>query len=478
MNTTYLNLDLQQYTVKSLRELEIKQMLNEHSSMHITALLYDEQKDNDIYDTKAGTQIALEQKNGEQNELLFQGIVTKIAIEKKQDIYYLNIEALSNTYLLDIKKVSQSFQNVNMTYIDMIKKVLQPYQGSDVIDNASEGKTIENLIVQYMETDWEFIKRVVSHFHAGVVPFHLTDKPKFTIGIPKGENIGDLQQYHYSIEKDIERYLKSSQNDNENLKELDTVLFHIQTNQNFNIGDSATFQNISLYIKQKTMKMQNGVMIYDYILSSENSFTQDSICNENIAGISLKGKVLEVIGDMVKVQLEIDAEQTKKEEAYPFQYTTMYTAEGNTGWYCMPEIDDTVMIYFPTEQEKYAVGVNSIRVQNKGSDKIGDTDVKYFRTKNGKELKFSPEEILITCCNGTDEKTGEKHITYIRLHDNNGIEMMSTEPIFLKSDDNIALQAKEQIFFAAKEEIVFKCKTSQITINDMVDIAGKEIRMN
>jgi len=120
MNTTYLNLDLQQYTVKSLKELEIKQMLNEHSSMHITALLYDEQKDNDIYDTKAGTQIALEQKSGEQNELLFQGIVTKIAIEKKQDIYYLNIEALSNTYLLDIKKVSQSFQNVNMTYIDMI----------------------------------------------------------------------------------------------------------------------------------------------------------------------------------------------------------------------------------------------------------------------------------------------------------------------------------------------------------------------
>ena len=58
MNTTYLNLDLQQYTVKSLKELEIKQMLNEHSSMHITALLYDEQKDNDIYDTKAGTQIA------------------------------------------------------------------------------------------------------------------------------------------------------------------------------------------------------------------------------------------------------------------------------------------------------------------------------------------------------------------------------------------------------------------------------------
>lgn len=38
--------------------------------------------------------------------------------------------------------------------------------------------------------------------------------------------------------------------------------------------------------------------------------------------------------------------------------------------------------------------------------------------------------------------------------------------------------AGEQIFFVAKEEILFKCKTSQITINQMIDIAGKEVRIN
>ena len=27
-------------------------------------------------------------------------------------------------------------------------------------------------------------------------------------------------------------------------------------------------------------------------------------------------------------------------------------------------------------------------------------------------------------------------------------------------------------------EILFKCKTSQITINQMIDIAGKEVRIN
>ena len=136
----------------------------------------------------------------------------------------------------------------------------------------------------------------------------------------------------------------------------------------------------------------------------------------------------------------------------------------------MPEVEDTVLIDFPTKEEKDGVGMNALRVQGKGSDKISDPDVKYFRTKNGKELKFSPEEILITCCNGTDEKTGEKHVIYMRLHEKNGIEIASTEPI--------DLQAGEQIFFVAKEEILFKCKTSQITINQMIDIAGKEVRIN
>ena len=40
----------------------------------MTALLYDEQKDTNIYDTKSGTQIALQQK-GEQQQILFQGVV-------------------------------------------------------------------------------------------------------------------------------------------------------------------------------------------------------------------------------------------------------------------------------------------------------------------------------------------------------------------------------------------------------------------
>ncbi len=44
MNSTYLELGIQQYMIKSLKELEMKEKINEHSSLHMTALLYDEQR--------------------------------------------------------------------------------------------------------------------------------------------------------------------------------------------------------------------------------------------------------------------------------------------------------------------------------------------------------------------------------------------------------------------------------------------------
>ena len=149
------------------------------------------------------------------------------------------------------------------------------------------------------------------------------------------------------------------------------------------------FQDIPLYIKQKNSKnTAKGVLVYEYILSNENSFTQDKLYHEGIIGLSLKGRVLEAIQDTVKVQLEIDAEQTKKEEAYPSLYTTSYTAEGNSGWYCMPEVDDTVMIYFPTKEEKDAVGVNSIENVGKRWRQNERPSSKIFQNKKRKRIKI------------------------------------------------------------------------------------------
>lgn len=156
----------------------------------------------------------------------------------------------------------------------------------------------------------------------------------------------------------------------------------------------------------------------------------------------------------------------------------MYTAEGNSGWYCMPEVDDTVLIYFPSKEEHLAVAMNSIRVLNKSTDKLERNDIKYFRTADGKELMFSPEEILITCINGKDKDSGEEKVTYIRLNQNTGIEIISTEPISFKSDKGITLFAEDTLKILSQKQIRLKCKTSEIVIDSKIDICGEDVKIN
>lgn len=112
----------------------------------------------------------------------------------------------------------------------------------------------------------------------------------------------------------------------------------------------------------------------------------------------------------MKVKLEIDDEQSI-ETSWQLPYSTPYTAAGNSGWYIMPEVGNTVLIYFPNKEEDSAIVLNSIRVQNTGADKIGDPADKYLRTVHGKEIKLAPDELMITCSNWTNSELEIKEDT-------------------------------------------------------------------
>ena len=135
----------------------------------------------------------------------------------------------------------------------------------------------------------------------------------------------------------------------------------------------------------------------------------------------------------------------------------------------MPEKGDTVLINFPTWEEVDAVGSGSVRVKEEDSDDLEDPDVKIFRTRDGKEIRFTPEEILITCVE--DE-------VYLRLNQESGIEIISSGPIRFQSDKGIKLEADETIKLFAKDQVLMKCKTSQIMIDDQIDICGEDVKIN
>lgn len=449
-------------------ELTIVKRINDHARVKVVAVVPEGEEDKYINITKTNTNIEIRNEDDSGVTTLFKGIVTDIEVKAVRGVYYVSIDGMSTTFNLDLKIKRRSFQNKDLTYVSLIKEVIKDYPGADFIDVAAGSKKIEKVIVQYDETDWQFLKRMASHFNAGLIPDTNSDKPKFWFGIAQGGEKGTIEQFNYSVSKRIGDFRFSSENYIEGIDEKDFTYYKVETDAVLNIGDSISFQGKNLYVSQSTTKMKDGVVVNEYLLTHEKGMSQNLILNEKIKGASIEGKVLEIKEDNVRVHLEIDEVQNK-EEAYWFPYSTYYTSEGQTGWYCMPEIDDYVKLYFPTNREEEGVIVNSIRRRTKGGDFITDPDIKFFRTKFGKELMFSKDEIMIT---GKDDEI------IIRLIEDEGIEIYSSKDIKIKADKGLFIESGKNINISAGSKINVTCKDSQIEMNGITTIKGKQVKTN
>ena len=88
---------------------------------------------------------------------------------------------------------------------------------------------------------------------------------------------------------------------------------------------------------QAVASLSKGEFKLSYLLLPAQGIRQNLHRNPKLSGASLSGVVLDRDKDRVRLHLEVDPEQ-KKEEACWFPYASAYTAEGNSGWYFMPEV--------------------------------------------------------------------------------------------------------------------------------------------
>ncbi len=448
--------------------LNIHKKINDHARADFTALVPEGEKDKYLLQTKSQTAIEIKYKDSSGSTCLFKGIIKHIEVKAIKDVYFLYVEAVSYTFNLDVKLKRRSFQNKDMTYKKLIDEVMEGYSG-DYKDTASKGENTDKFIIQYDETDWTFLMRMASRFNTGLVVDVFSDKPKFWFGIPEGDKKGNLEEFNYSVSKRIDDFRMSSENYIDGIDERDFIYYKIVTDKLFNIGDTINFEDKSLFVSESVAYISKGVFLHEYTLNPKNGMSQNRIFNENVLGASVEGKVIEIKEDKLRLHLEeIDNDQ-KQDEAFWFPYSTYYTTEGQTGWYCMPELDDYVKLYFPNNKEEEGVVINSIRKRTKGGDFIKDPEVKFFRTKYGKEIMFNEKEIMIT---GKDEEV------LIRLVGEEGIEIYSKKDIKIKADKDISIESGKTIQISAGSKINLECKASQIEMNGVTTIKGSKVKTN
>lgn len=365
-----------------------------------------------------------------------------VRIEKIEGVYYASLEAKSGTSIMDVKKKNASFQKSNTTYYDIIKKVIKEYPKSDFIDYTKASSEVDELIVQYEETDFEFIKRLSTKLKTVVISDDSCNFPRFYLGVPTKKNVL-LEKNSYSVIKNLSLFNDVYYNDSEGIVEKSFIGYQIVSGKILFVGDSVTFNDETLVVSKATSEMIKSELINTYTLVPEMGLGQKNILNAKIKGESLEGKVLEALDTSLKVQLDIDTETSN---------WFKYIPETSNFMYNMPCRGDKVKVYFPSVKEDEAI-VTRVAYKASGGNSTLDPDTKYFSNPEGRRIQFAPKGIELKV---KDDKLNNSKI-FIKLNDEKGIEIISDNQIKIGSDSNITLKARNISIFSQQQVRILSC---------------------
>ncbi len=447
-----------------LEELTISRKINDHVRVHLRGVLLGEDAvlgDQYVKVTDEQTKVTIDHLNeaGSFIRNLFTGMIARIKVEHEGGNTYLEAECVSYTYKMDTHIKKQSFQDVKLTYGELLDKFESKYQA--VIKNMIGEKTpLGEFTLQYNETDWEFLRRLASRCGTGLIADAATAQPRFWFGVPKNE-----KSYQYRELEVIKCQLGKRVAENHSI----FVYYQLETTRMLNIGDKIAFKDgRELYISEANAVLKEDTLRFIYTLGTHDDLGRKEIYNQQIVGVLMSARVIAVEKETVKLNFDLDKEHVAKEKAFPFTYATTYNAAGNTGWYCMPEVGDKVQLYFPVNEESRAFAIAASR---SAGGKTTDAAVKYWRNKQGREIKFSKEEIEIS----VTSKAGK--ISLIKFNGKNGFVINSKKRIELVNTKKINLNAKQKVQIEAKEAIKLDVKQSNLQLDGSVKVNGIAVKM-
>lgn len=359
---------------------------------------------------------------------LFCGLINDINVKKSGGVSSITVKTVTSSIKLDRERKTRSFQNKEMTYRDIIEKVTSDYQNVQIIWCIDEDKAIDRPIIQYKETDWEFIIRLTSHFHSGVWVDETKESIRLYIGVKESNRFEKIKDCSYECGISS-RYYENDGCRGKKLKES-YVYYILKRYENRSVGDGVNFSKRQLMICRKEIGFEKGELLFYYTIGTKDLLYEKIKYNRLFAGLQLEGEVKSVEKELIKIHLLIDGE--KEQELFPFPWRPI---TGNI-FYCMPEVNSIVLLQFLGEDERNAVVKSVIRTNADVCGGYSDEQNRVFETLEKKTLKFFPEEITLS-----GVKAG--NMPEISLKDKAGIYFSIHEKMDVEADESIVIKAGE-----------------------------------
>lgn len=413
----------------------------------------------------------IELEEGEQRTTLFAGLIESIQMEQQGEVIKASIRLTGGTRLFEGMERIRTFQNKGMTYEEILGTVEKAYGHSMHLMNVGRGVTIGDMIVQYKETDWTFLKRLASHFHSVIVPYYKDMGIKYSFGALSGACNPLSEIRSRSISYNQGEFYQKIEQQVSNLLYEDEMYYTITSKDCFDLGDGIQLNKKSFYVYSVQSEYIEGEVLHTYQLKRVGGFQVPKQYNHKIVGASLAATILSVTKDKVKVCVDVDGIQDTSTAKW-FPYSTVYSSPDGTGWYCMPEVKDKVRLYFPNEKEEEGYIISSIHQEVEGgsaaSSSRSNPDYKSISTKYNKQIELTPTSIMITNNKGM----------CVTLDDEEGIQIMSDKNVFIGSKQTLSIKSQEEkMLVEALESISLLQGNTKIELKEDVTISGAKFKL-
>lgn len=398
---------------------------------------------------REGLEIVNQEDSGRE-EILFSGIIRKTELTREGGYAVLRLWAVSNTWRMDIERKSRSFQDTSRTYRQVAEEVLGDYQGT-LVWNIPD-RQLSYPLIQYQETDYRFLKRLISHLGAGMTAVDFGEGIMLHTGVRKGK-----RHSFTSLPARTEQGTGMLTEDRRIGWEITGTAF-------MRVGDVLTLAGRELYVAEAGISFDNSALSCTCKAFPFQDFTQEKISADTLKGVALTGRILKIRQELVKLHLEIDREQSV-ERAYEFPWKPV---TGNL-FYAMPEPGTRAALYFGEASEDSAAAVYNIRENGEICGEMADTRNRYYTTNQDKRMYLKPAEMGLL--NRTENNA------QVAMEDQRQVQVKTTHQISVLAEGQVELRGRQVTLQTPKEAtLVRKDMLSPTVINlcNAFDAIGKK----
>ena len=326
---------------------------------------------------------------------------------------------------------------MGQTYSEVAQQVASGHPNGAVIPTVGLDKPLGVPVIQYRETDWEFLKRMASWCGGVVVPETHYAYPRiwfgfperaFTCTFPEDCYTSGISQRYYELGGPASGFQRS-----------DFFYYDVPSSQLCDLGWYTVFRGQEFLICEKWAKLERGELLFTYRLGKPGLGYGRKQYNDKISGMTILGEVLSTERETVRLKLDIDEGWNP---GGPYAYT--WRPETGNMMYCMPQAGTRASLYFPNYDEQAAMAVNCVRTNGASCARMSAPSRRSFVTEHGKEMNLYPQEMsLLGGANGT-----------VKLEDETGIAISTDKKITVVAQGKVFISAKTATGAAPIGEIV------------------------